>query len=84
MMIKKNITLLTPFEKEFARFMKEEICFIQPYKDFFSKKKVENKMYILPDNSRIELGEAQWKWPELLFDSTLIGREQGSLHQIIH
>ena len=45
--------------------------------------KVKSQSYLLPDNSKIELGEVEWKGPELLFDSTLIGREQGSLHQLV-
>ena len=83
MMLKKNIALLTPFEKEFARFIKEEKCFIQLHRNYFNKMKIKSQSYLLPDNSKIELGEIEWKGPELLFDSTLIGREQGSLHQLV-
>ena len=39
--------------------------------------------YILPDKSTISLEESQYMCPELLFDTKLIGREGGSIQELI-
>jgi actin-related protein len=37
-MLKNKLAFLTSYEKEIARFIKEETCFIQPNRDFFKNK----------------------------------------------
>lgn len=82
-MLKHKLAFLTSFEKEIARFIKEETCYIQSEMGFMDDRVVPALNYKLPDNSTIKIQETQYMCPELLFDATLIGRESGSIQETI-
>jgi actin-related protein len=59
-MLKHKLAFLTSFEKEIARFIKEETCFVQPESNFMDGKNIPEVDYLLPDNTKIKLQDTQY------------------------
>ena len=68
-------------EKEIIRDIKEKACYIS--NDIYENeiKKLENFWYELPDGNKIELKEERIKCPEILFNPSIINKQERNISQ---
>jgi len=76
-LLKPKVLFSTTFEREFVRDIKEQCCFIQTG----SSSVHDKKRYQLPDGKMIDLTFEQHAAPEVMFNTTLIGRDEGQNFQ---
>jgi len=83
----KGYSFTTTAEKEIVRDIKERLCYISlNYQDDLaaveSNTELE-KTYEMPDGQIITIGSSRFRCPEVLFDPSLIGLEDGGIHNLI-
>ncbi|XP_074641037.1 alpha-centractin [Tubulanus polymorphus] len=73
----------TSAELEIVRTIKERACYlaINPQKE--ETIETEKTQYSLPDGSVLEVGQARYRAPELLFRPDLIGDESVGIHEVL-
>ena len=76
-LLKPKVVFSTTFEREFARDIKEQCCFVTMQNSSEKHKKLDKKRYQLPDGKIVDLTFEQSQAPEVLFDTSLIGRDDG-------
>ncbi|MFX0062763.1 MAG: actin, cytoplasmic 2 [Candidatus Hermodarchaeota archaeon] len=83
----RGYNFVTPKEREIVRDIKEKLCYValDPEKELMRLRKAGgiSKQYILPNGASLALDHERFEVPEVLFNPTLIGRDQPSLHQLI-
>jgi centractin len=75
-LLKPKVIFSTTFEREFVRDIKEQCCFIKANVGQ-QPSQVDKKRYQLPDGKMIDLKFEQHNAPEVLFNTTHIGRDDG-------
>merc|ERR1711924_212143 len=78
-----KITLTTSAEKETAKKMKEELCYVaEDYDADMADFQDKTKKFEMPDGTTVEVHAQQIRCPELMFKPALDGREMPGLHQL--
>ncbi len=75
-LLKPKALFTTTFEREFVRDIKEQCCFIK-LKANMNETQLDKKRYQLPDGKMLDLTFEQHEAPEVLFNTQLIGRDEG-------
>eukprot|EP01026_Neomeris_dumetosa_P036344 TRINITY_DN2931_c0_g2_i7.p1 TRINITY_DN2931_c0_g2~~TRINITY_DN2931_c0_g2_i7.p1 ORF type:complete len:484 (-),score=60.37 TRINITY_DN2931_c0_g2_i7:1900-3165(-) len=75
----KGQRLTTSSEKEVARDIKEQYCYV-PLEP--KKESVEGKVYSLPDGETVLIDDERFKAPEILFHPRIIGQDTKGLHKM--
>jgi centractin len=75
-LLKPKALFTTTFEREFVRDIKEQCCFVKPTSQL-NKNITEKKRYQLPDGKNLDMTFEQHEAPEVLFNTQVIGREEG-------
>lgn len=74
----------TSVQKQIVRVLKEKACFCSlDYDEDLKNKKHFRKEFQMPDGCMVELDEARFKVPELLFHPELFNLEEKGLHEAI-
>ena len=74
-------------EREIVREMKEQTCFVAL--DFKQAKKeaeessTHDVVYELPDGNTCTIGSQRFRAPEVLFDSSYVGKEYPGIHELV-
>jgi len=73
----------TTAEQEIVKQIKENVCYLalNPQKE--ESGEGEKTRYTLPDGSILEIGNAKFRAPELLFRPDLVGEEYYGLHEVL-
>merc|ERR1712057_79601 len=78
-----KITLTTSAEKETAKKMKEELCYVaEDFDEEMDAFQDKTKKFEMPDGTSVEVHAQQIRCPELMFKPSLDGREMPGLHQL--
>merc|ERR1712139_455460 len=78
-----KITLTTTAEKESAKKMKEELCYVSDnFDEEMDALQDKTKKFEMPDGTSVEVHAQQIRCPELMFKPSLDGREMPGLHQL--
>lgn len=83
---KEGICFRTTAEFEIVRTIKEKACYLSrniSKEESNQGQKGKGYQYILPDGSTLEIGQARYKAPEVLFRPDLIGEEYEGLHEVL-
>lgn len=80
---KEGVNFRTTAEFETVRTIKEKCCYLanQPLKE--ESMDPEKFQFTLPDGSKLEIGSARFRAPEVLFRPDLIGEECEGLHEVL-
>jgi len=81
---KEGFYFRTSAEFEIVRTIKERVCYLSnnPLKE--ENMEVDNKyLYTLPDGNTLEIGQARFRAPEILFRPDIIGEECEGLHEVL-
>lgn len=81
---KEGFYFRTSAEFEIVRTIKEKVCYLSnnPLKE--ENMEVDNKyLYTLPDGNTLEIGQARFRAPEILFRPDIIGEECEGLHEVL-
>merc|ERR1719473_2417799 len=79
----QRINLTTSAEKETAKKMKEELCYVaEDYDAEMADFQDKTKKFEMPDGTSVEVHAQQIRCPELMFKPALDGREMPGLHQL--
>lgn len=90
-LLRDRYTFHTSFEREIARYIKEELCYVSPcqinesdtFRDNSKSKDVNKRTYKMPDKTTLVIGSEQQICPEVLFNTTLIDLDGESLQHIL-
>ncbi|TNV78000.1 hypothetical protein FGO68_gene7504 [Halteria grandinella] len=74
-LLKHKVVFSSTFEREFVRDIKEQCCFVRECAG--DGVVSEKKRYQLPDGRIIDLSQELHEAPEVLFNSTILGRDEG-------
>merc|ERR1712167_154391 len=78
-----KITLTTSAEKETAKKMKEELCYVSDnFDEEMDAFQDKTKKFEMPDGTSVEVHAQQIRCPELMFKPSLDGKEMPGLHQL--
>jgi len=80
---REGCTFKTTAEFEIVKKIKEEVCYLalNPLKE--EGMEGEKTRYMLPDGSPLDIGNAKFRGPELLFRPDLLGEEYEGLHEVL-
>jgi len=73
----------TTSEFEIVRQIKERACYLAASAQKEETTDQERAVYPLPDGSSVEVGQARFRAPELLFRPDLIGEEYEGIHEVL-
>jgi len=82
----RGYTLVSSAEREIVRDIKEKLCYVavDPEKELKLAEKVSpEKTYTLPDGSSLVIGTERFLAPEVMFDPSLIGKEEMAIHEAV-
>jgi len=78
---RKGRSMPTTAEFEIVKKMKEECCFVKNHEEDEMKNNLSE--FQLPDGNQVWLSEERFQAPELLFQPSLIGKEQPGFHMFL-
>eukprot|EP00347_Sterkiella_histriomuscorum_P005121 403357814 len=78
-LLKSKVVFTTTFEREFVRDIKEQCCSIKTS----TNQQLDRKKYSLPDGKSIEISNEQFDATEILFNSSLIGKDGEGLQHLV-
>ena len=83
-LLRERYSFHTSFDREIARFMKEELCYISPRQFDYAKVWLGNSQnYKMPDKKVINVGVEQLLCPEILFNTALVELDGESLQHLV-
>ncbi|XP_064118234.1 beta-centractin [Macrobrachium rosenbergii] len=80
---KEGLSLYTTAEFEVVKTIKERICYLATNPQREESVDTERLSYSLPDGSSVEIGQARFRAPEVLFRPDLIGDESHGIHEVL-
>ncbi|KAL0808355.1 alpha-centractin [Ostrinia nubilalis] len=80
---KEGVNLRTSAELEIVKAIKERACYLSPNPLKEETLETERAQYTLPDGTQLEIGQARFRAPEVLFRPDLIGEECEGLHEVL-
>ena len=84
----RGYLLATADDRDLARHIKEEICYVaQDFDEEMAKAAKWNrskKSFTLPDGTSTTIGEERFKCPEVLFRPSLLGTESPGVHEALY
>ncbi|KPI99253.1 Alpha-centractin [Papilio xuthus] len=80
---KEGVNLRTSAELEIVKAIKERACYLSPNPLKEETLDSERAQYTLPDGTLLEIGQARFRAPEVLFRPDLIGEECEGLHEVL-
>ncbi|CAL4128599.1 unnamed protein product, partial [Meganyctiphanes norvegica] len=80
---KEGLSLHTTAEFEVVKTMKERACYLATNPQREESVDTERLSYVLPDGSTVEIGQARFRAPEVLFRPDLIGDESEGIHEVL-
>ncbi|KAL5273536.1 ACTR1A family protein [Megaselia abdita] len=83
---KEGFNFRTTAEFEIVRCIKEKVCYLatNPQKEESQAMDNTDKVeYTLPDGKKLEVGQARFRAPEVLFRPDLIGEECEGIHEVL-
>merc|ERR1712205_264477 len=84
LMHERGYSFTTSAEREIARDMKEKLCYVaQDYEaevETSARSSECDKTYEMPDGTMLTIGSERFRCPEVMFNPSLMGREQVGVH----
>lgn len=80
---KKGLPFSTTAEREIARDLKEQLCYVASDFEGEVRSAQPAKVYELPDGTEVQVGDEAFRVPESLFRPALIGRDGGGVHEVL-
>ena len=80
---KEGFNFRTTAEFEIVRMIKEKVCYLAS--NLQKEESIDNDKvaYVLPDGNTLEVGQARFRAPEVLFKPDLIGEESEGIHEVL-
>lgn len=84
----RGLNFTTSAELEIVKNIKEKMCYVAL--DFSEELKksqtgaLKDGQYELPDGKIISIGDQMFRCPEVIFDPTIVGKEDGGIHKLTH
>ncbi|XP_055311174.1 actin-related protein 1 [Sitodiplosis mosellana] len=80
---KEGFNFRTTAEFEIVRSIKEKVCYLAPNSQKEEGNDAEKIAYTLPDGNTLDIGQARFRAPEVLFRPDLIGEECEGIHEVL-
>lgn len=80
---KEGFNFRTTAEFEIVRMIKEKVCYLASNLQKEESVDTEKIPYVLPDGNTLEIGQARFRAPEVLFKPDLIGEECEGVHEVL-
>ncbi|XP_031626194.1 actin-related protein 1 [Contarinia nasturtii] len=80
---KEGFNFRTTAEFEIVRSIKEKVCYLATNSQKEEGNDTEKISYTLPDGNTLEIGQARFRAPEVLFRPDLIGEECEGIHEVL-
>jgi len=80
---KEGFNFRTTAEFEIVRMMKEKVCYLAGNLQKEESIDTDKVAYVLPDGNTLEIGQARFRAPEVLFKPDLIGEECEGIHEVL-
>jgi len=83
-LLREKYSFHTSYDREMARFMKEELWYISPHKFDYTKIWLgDSQSYTMPDKTVLSIGVEQQLCPEALFNTSLVDLDDASLQHMV-
>jgi len=80
---KEGFNFRTTAEFEIVRMIKEKVCYLAGNLQKEEGMDTDKVDYVLPDGNTLEIGQARFRAPEVLFRPDLIGEECEGIHEVL-
>jgi len=80
---KEGFNFRTTAEFEIVRMIKEKVCYLASNLQKEESIDTDKVAYVLPDGNTLEVGQARFRAPEVLFKPDLIGEECEGIHEVL-
>lgn len=80
---KEGFNFRTTAEFEIVRSIKEKVCYLSSNLQKEESVETDKTMYSLPDGNVLEIGQAKFRAPEVLFKPYLLGEECEGIHEVL-
>ncbi|CRK99117.1 CLUMA_CG012108, isoform A [Clunio marinus] len=80
---KEGFNFRTTAEFEIVRMIKEKVCYLASNLQKEESVDTDKVAYVLPDGNTLEIGQARFRAPEVLFRPDLIGEECEGIHEVL-
>lgn len=80
---KEGFNFRTTAEFEIVRMIKEKVCYLAGNLQKEESVDTDKVAYVLPDGNTLDIGQARFRAPEVLFRPDLIGEESEGIHEVL-
>ncbi|KAG5680082.1 hypothetical protein PVAND_009609 [Polypedilum vanderplanki] len=80
---KEGFNFRTTAEFEIVKMIKEKVCYLATNLQKEENMDTDKIGYVLPDGNTLEIGQARFRAPEVLFKPDLIGEECEGIHEVL-
>lgn len=80
---KEGFNFRTTAEFEIVKMIKEKVCYLATNLQKEESMDTDKVGYVLPDGNTLEIGQARFRAPEVLFKPDLIGEECEGIHEVL-
>lgn len=80
---KEGFNFRTTAEFEIVKMIKEKVCYLATNLQKEESMDTDKIGYVLPDGNTLEIGQARFRAPEVLFRPDLIGEECEGIHEVL-